>query len=169
MKIAMLAIAVALWLASPAHADEGLTRDQLAAAMAAAGFKMDKGEGTAGAYWTGTLTTPADRIGEQSKTIKFDVFSYNCPATGEDPCSNFTLVANFPFDGTVSEELKQAVNEFNKSSVLGRAYYTDEAACVDYVVIVDGDLGPSYFERRIAVFPELIDEFLSLADVESGE
>jgi len=162
MKAWIGGLAVALAVASPAHADGGLTDDQVTGALENQGFEPELASEDAGSFWTGQFTTSG------GMEVSFVVRPYNCVSeTGR--CSTFNLFANFNADEASSSDMRDKLNHYNDTYMLGRGFALSNAVGVDYVVIVDGDLGTAFFERRIAEFPDIVADFLKVVNDEEDE
>jgi hypothetical protein len=162
MKTWIAGLILAAAIAAPAHADGGLTDEQVTGALAAAGFSPETGSEDTGTYWTGMITTPG------GSEIAFYLRPYDC-SEAPKRCNMFNIFANFGLDDEVSDEQMTRVNSYNDTYMRGRAFARPKEVGVDYVVIVDGDLGPSYFERRIGEFPEIVGDFIDTMNGDADE
>ncbi len=155
--MAATACAVAAVSAHPvaAQTGPGLSVDEVKGAMQYLGHTEKKSDSfdpenptILGAYESG------------GESYNYTVKLGDC-AVSTQRCGTVMIFATFATDAALSQEALTALNVFNDSTVLGRAFAYDGAVGVDFNFVADMDNPSAYFRRRLAQFPGLVDEFIS--------
>lgn len=165
----MLAAAAALGLSAPAamaadrEIHETITANELEAALEAAGLEptmlKDKATGAPVATVVFRDTENLDRFGRPTQTV-FVARALDCGGVPLQ-CGQLLLFANFDLGRDVTEQDFRIVNEFNDSSMHGRAFVLEnrKQIGVDFRIDLIGGVTGDHIDGRIGRWTGVIDEF----------
>ncbi len=155
---ALLALALTL-VATPAVAQSGLTIDQVSQLSndRISGLKLVRDDDSYSKWWDGEISDREDR------KWAFRLVGYDC-STGEiQRCRTFRFVANVPVNASVRSAVLAGMSSYNTQVGYGRSYLinNDETVVFDHAVVVDGEVGPAYLDRRLDDFTMVFGRFVS--------
>lgn len=154
MAATMVATAQLFWCASAsAQMADRLTSDDILAVLEQAGFEVtmstDKNNGT-----------PVARA--SAGDLVFVVRAMDCDGTPL-ACSQLILFANFDLNRDTTDSDFKIVNDFNDSSLDGRAYVLDRTnqIGIDFVVDLSGGVSPDHIADRLSRWEGIVSRFIS--------
>ena len=129
-----------------------MTADEIEAALSDAGFEV-------------TMSTDADSGNPVAKgvtgNIIFIVRAMDCEGSPK-ACQQLMLFANFDLGREATERDFRVVNDFNDSSLDGRAYVLERTnqVGIDFVIDLTGGVSPDHIAGRLARWEGVISRFL---------
>ena len=153
--LATFAALAAIAFHAPAMAQDGLTDAEVSGAIEQLGLEGERTQVGGVSQWKATVTST------EGQPYEFYIQPNLCDAATER-CKVFYLYANFAPGSTVDDALVRRAIAYNERNLFGRVFVRDDVIGIDYTVAVDGNADADYFARRLADFPTIMANFITM-------